>query len=528
MFASRLPDRAPRRALLAAALAAALVPGLAVAPPARAEDAPPPAAVSQSALEPAIGALEEAVGRGMSALGVPGAAVGVVAGGKLVFAKGYGVASAGGRPVGPDTVFQIGSTTKAFLATTLAMMVAEKKFSWESRVSALYPAFDLRDPWVTREFRVFDLLAQRSGLRPYTNDTLAVLGYDADAMIGSLRFAEPVSSFRSAFAYLNIPHLVAGRIVAAAAGKDSWQSVLQARILDPLGMTATTTTAAAIEAAPDHALGHRWTSGGAVEVPFDPRFPYALGPAGDMNSTVTDMSKWLTTLLAGGRFGDTQIVDPAALGYTFMPEVAINDQMSYAMGWIVNDTPGGRVIWHNGGTMGFNAHVGFLPHLGVGVVVLSNLENRGFADGVAYAFYSRLLGIPDDDVLGRGLAKAKSDEAADAATYARPADARPPRALAALAGRYDSQVFGPMTVRADGGALAATLEKTGAELVLAPFDGDVFTVALAPKGDFAATVAAIGDVPLGFAQWQIDGDGKLGFIDVTIEHQPYRFRRLGD
>ena len=100
----------------------------------------------------------------------------------------------------------------------MAIMVDRGKLHWDDRVVDLDPEFQLKDPWVTREFRVFDLLAQRSGLPPYANDVLGMFGFDEAAMIRSLRHVEPVSSFRSTFAYTNITHLLAGRIVAEAAG----------------------------------------------------------------------------------------------------------------------------------------------------------------------------------------------------------------------------------------------------------------------------------------------------------------------
>ena len=105
---------------------------------------------------------------------VPGLAIGIVAGDKLVYSKGFGVRSkSGGVPVDRRTIFQIGSTTKAFLAATEAIMVDRGKLRWDDRVVDLDPDFQLKDPWVTREFRVFDLLAQRSGLPPTRTMELA-------------------------------------------------------------------------------------------------------------------------------------------------------------------------------------------------------------------------------------------------------------------------------------------------------------------------------------------------------------------
>src|SRR5262249_11327128 len=155
----------------------------------------------------------------------PGLAVGIVAGDKLVYAKGFGVRSkSGGLPVDARTVFQIGSTTKAFLAATEAIMVDRGKLRWDDRVVDLDPEFQLKDPWVTREFRVFDLLAQRSSLPALVNDILAMYDFDDVALIRSLRNVEPVSSFRTTFAYTNITHLLASRIVAKAAGAPTWNT----------------------------------------------------------------------------------------------------------------------------------------------------------------------------------------------------------------------------------------------------------------------------------------------------------------
>jgi CubicO group peptidase (beta-lactamase class C family) len=204
--------------------------------------------------------LEAYTSSAMKAFGVPGLAIGIVAGDRLVYAKGFGVRSrAGGAPVDAHSVFQVGSTTKAFLAATIGIMVDRKKFRRDDRVVDLYPEFQLKDPWVTREFRMFDLLAQRSGLPPYANDALGFIGLDGAAMNRSLRYVEPVSSFRTTFAYTNITHILAGDIVAKTAGVPDWNAVLRQELLDPLGMKESSYTAAAIVAASNHAVGYRWS-----------------------------------------------------------------------------------------------------------------------------------------------------------------------------------------------------------------------------------------------------------------------------
>ena len=201
--------------------------------------------------------LEFYIAKGMKTYDSPGLAIGIVADDKLVYSKGFGVRrKSHSAPVDAQTVFQIGSTTKAFLAASIAIMVDRGKLHWDDRVVDLAPEFQLQDPWVTREFRVFDLLAQRSGLPAEVNDALGMLGYPETELIRSLRYVAPVSSFRSTFSYTNITHMQAGRIVARAAGARDWNAVLQSEFLDPLAMKDTSYTAAAIEAAADHATGN--------------------------------------------------------------------------------------------------------------------------------------------------------------------------------------------------------------------------------------------------------------------------------
>jgi CubicO group peptidase (beta-lactamase class C family) len=200
-------------------------------------------------------------------------------------------------------------------------MVDRKKFRWDNRVVDLYPEFQLKDPWVTRGFRVFDLLAQRSGLPPYANDALGMIGLDEAEMIRSLRYVEPVSSFRSTFAYTNITHVLAGDIVAKAAGAPDWNAVLRQELLDPLGMKDSSYTAAAIAAAANHAQGYRWAPSGMTEVPFTQVFPYDYGGAGDINSDIEDMARWVRLQLGNGSFEGRRIVSPESMAATRTPKV---------------------------------------------------------------------------------------------------------------------------------------------------------------------------------------------------------------
>ncbi|MCZ0963969.1 serine hydrolase domain-containing protein [Paracoccus benzoatiresistens] len=470
--------------------------------------------------------LEAYVAKGMSDFDLPGLAMGIVVGDDLVYAKGFGLRRKDGEPVDPETVFQIGSTTKAFLATTLAIAVDRKKLDWDDRVVDYDPDFQMKDPWVTSEFRVADMLAQRSGLPPYANDAVGLLGFDQTAMIRSLRHVEPVSSFRSTFAYTNITHMLAQRVVARAMGEAEWDDVVRAEIFAPLGMTDSSFTADAIEAAADTTAGYLWTAEGTAEVPFTPIFPYGFGAAGAINSTVEDMAKWLRLHLGDGAFEGRRIVSEASLAVTKTPRVAISDRLSYAMGWVVQSTPNGRIIWHNGGTTAFGAFVGTAPDHDLGIVVLTNETNVGLPDAIGEWTFDRLMGNPRVDHVAARLTAARKSDADSDATFAAPAAPRPGPPLAPLAASFDSPVFGEAAVTAGDDGLVLALKETGARLKLAPWNGDVFTASLVPEGRFAAVAANLGPLPMGFAQFQADETGKLATLRLTMsDGQVYDFAR---
>jgi CubicO group peptidase (beta-lactamase class C family) len=484
-------------------------------------------AVMEDRVQTRIPDIEAYIASGMKGFDVPGVAIGIVAGDKLVYAKGFGMRSKGsGVPVDTRTIFQIGSTTKAFLATTLAIMVDRGKLRWDDRVVDLDPDFQLKDPWVTREFRVFDLLAQRSGLPPYANDGLGLLGLDEASLIRSLRHVEPVSSFRSTFAYTNITHLLAGRIVAKAAGAPDGDTVLRQELLDPLGMKDSSYTAEAIIAAANHAEGYRWTPNGTIEVPFTQVFPYDFGGAGDINSTIEDMARWVRLQLGNGSFERRRMVSPENLAFTRTSKVAMSDKISYALGWIIQQTQNGNIVWHNGGTNSFGAYVGMVPDKRVGVIVLTNETNVGFPDAIGLWTLDRILDNPKVDYVADTLNAAKTKFETTAKLFAEAANPRPFPPLAPLAGNFVNPSFGAVAVAPEGDALVMEIQATGAKLKLEPWDGDVFTVKLMPLGRFAAIAKNLGPLPIGFVQFQIDKDAKLNLLRLSFDDgQAFEFRR---
>jgi CubicO group peptidase (beta-lactamase class C family) len=472
--------------------------------------------------------LEAYVRQGMTDWHIPGAAVGVVVGDDVVFTAGYGVRdSMGTAPVDANTVFQTGSATKAFTAATEAIMVDRGRMAWSDRVIDHDPEFRFHDPWVTREFQIADLLAQRSGLAPYVLDAMWGLGFVAEDVVAALRYAVPVSSFRTTFAYQNILQQVAGRIVARMTGAARWQDALPGLILDPLGMHDTSSSVAAIEAAANHASGHVWFEGQLHRRPFHPMIDN-VGAAGAINSTVTDMLKWLRLQTGRGSFEGRRIVGEENLTETWRPKVEMrglpgfpSTWMAYASGWIFHLTQNGRFVWHNGGTGLFRAHAGFLPDSRVGFVMLTNEGTNALIDATGLWFYDRVLGNPEQDHNARLLADMRKQAEVQAASRRRPDPPMPSGKLAGYAGSYHSPAVKDATVTVAGEALTLAFAATGRSFRLQPWNGDSFV--LLPE-DADTVEQSIGD--LQFMEFRRTPQGdvtELSFRDspeLTLRRQP--------
>src|SRR5205809_94017 len=243
------------------------------------------------------------VARALQALRTPGASIAVVKDGRVLFAKGYGVRTLGGGDtarVDAHTLFQIASNTKAFTTAALAILADEGKLSWDDPVTKFLPGFQLYDPYVTRDFTVRDLVTHRSGLGLGAGDLLWFhSNYNRGEIAYRIRFARPVSSFRSAYAYDNVLYIVAGEIFPAVAAQ-SWDDFVKNRIFVPLGMTESGTTTAFFTSSRNAATPHGVEDGKLQVVPLDS--VDNISPAGGIASNVTDLARWLVCRLDSGRY----------------------------------------------------------------------------------------------------------------------------------------------------------------------------------------------------------------------------------
>ncbi|HYL83309.1 MAG TPA: serine hydrolase [Candidatus Angelobacter sp.] len=424
--------------------------------------------------------LDAYVARTMKTFEVPGLSVAIMKDGKVVLAKGYGVRKLGeATPVDENTLFGIGSNTKAFTTAALATLVDEGKISWDDHVYERLPGFQMYDPYVSHEMTIRDLLTHRSGMGlgegdllfwPHTTFTRAEIIY-------RLRFMKPASSFRSRFAYDNLLYMTAGQIIPAVTGK-SWDDYVREKILRPLGMNTTNVSSADFKPGDDYAWPHSKQGGKLQTVEFE-NLDNA-GPAGSINSSAAEMCKWVLLQLNHGKFPgredrlfseaqsremwSAQTILPA--GDRKGPLAGLSSKFAaYGLGWGLRDYRGRKMVGHTGGLSGFVSRVMLVPEENLGVVILTNAESGSAFDSILFHILDSYFGLAPTDWIAAYQAEdeqteKEASEVMKKQESGRAADSKPSLPLEKYAGSYNDAWYGPVTIRMENGKLVFRLDHT--------------------------------------------------------------------
>lgn len=453
---------------------------------------------------------------------VPGLAVAAVRGDSVILLKGYGVRTISDpTPVDPQTMFAIGSASKAFTATTLEMLADDGKISFDNPVTDYLPWFEMYDPWVTREIRVRDLLLHRSGMSRGDNIWYATTNSRED-VVRSIRRLKPTSSFRTRFQYQNLMFITAGEVAHAASGQ-SWDDLVKTRIFGPLGMTASNTSVRDLAGRPDVATPHAELGGEVKTIPY--RNIDNAGPAGSINSNATDMTRWLRLWINGGMFegkrliSEAQVKDATTGQFTIDEPDMIARMMSprflgYGYGWFVEDFRGQKWVNHGGNIDGMAALVSFLPESKLGVVILTNMNQSDVTIPLTANLFDRMLGIsPAKDYNTDYYASEQADQARRRAASTPPVKlegTRPSLPLEAYAGTYRESFMGTATIRYADGKLTLQYDKSAITGDLEHYHLDTFTAtmhdAIMGKMPVSFRIGASGQVegmsfPLATSEW---------------------------
>ena len=399
---------------------------------------------------------------------VQGVAVAIIQKDKVVFAKGFGYRDVDKKlPATPETLFAIGSSSKAFTAAGICLLQEDGKLELDKPIINYLPIFKLHDTYATEKMTARDLLSHRSGL-PRHDLVWYGSSFSRKELFNSLRHLEFNKSFRERWEYQNLMYLTAGVVIEELSGK-SWEEFTKEKILDPLEMKSTNFSVDQMVKGTNSSLGYIEVNEKVEVAPY--RNIDAIGPAGSINSTVLEMSNWVIALINGGKYKGKQVLKESTIRAVQTPVISLPASVplqydevgygTYGLGWFINPYRGKTLVQHGGNIDGFSANVAFMPKDSIGVVVLTNMNGTPSTAIIRNNIIDRLLGLAPVDWNGRVLADVKKvkenqEKNQNESDEAQVKNTTPSHKREDYAGEFEHAAYGVIAVIADKDSLHLT------------------------------------------------------------------------
>ncbi len=420
----------------------------------------------EAAAKDSLAGFEEFVEKAREVWKVPGLALAIIKGDKVLLSRGFGHRDLERKlPVTADTLFAIGSCTKAFTTFVMGTLVDEGKLEWDKPVSNYILGFKLHDRVATERMTPVDLVTHRSGLPRHDS-----LWYNATLsrkeMVERLQYLEPSKDFRTDFQYNNAMFLTAGYLIEQVTGK-TWEEAVRDRIFTPLGIKRSNFSVLDSQKAPDFALPYEEREDKVQRMEF--RNITNVGPAGSINSSVADLISWVKVHLNGGKLDSKKVMNPLTVAYLHTPRMETGQRQDepelvpggYALGWFTDTYRGHQRVHHGGGIDGFSALIALMPEDQIGIVALTNMNGTGLPGVLVRHAADRLLGLSSRDWSAERLARREKGRAATKEAKAKKnliqkSGTKPAHKLEEYAGEYEHAGYGLMRIDLKGGRLEMT------------------------------------------------------------------------
>ena len=348
-----------------------------------------------------------------------GFAVAVIEKNKVIYAKGFGYRDYEKKlPVTPNTLFAIGSCTKAFTALLVGLLNKEAKVDYDKPVREYLPELKFFNTEMNNQITVRDMMCHRTGLPRHDFSWYLFNTSSRDSLMRRIQYQEPTATPRQTWQYNNFMFLLQGMISEKLTGK-SWEKNIQEKIFTPLGMSSSNISIKELEKNADASLGYSLYKDSSIK-----KMEYyninAMGPAGSINSSVNEMAKWVMMWINGGKINGKEFFPAAYLKEAMSSQMIIGAALpdkekadihfaNYGFGWFLASYRGHYRVEHGGNIDGFSASTCFFPSDSIGIIVLTNQNGSAITSIVRNTIADRILKIkPIDWLADRNAADAKA------------------------------------------------------------------------------------------------------------------------
>ncbi|MEH6535787.1 MAG: serine hydrolase [Psychroserpens sp.] len=415
-----------------------------------------------------------------------GFAVAVVDGDKVIYAKGFGYRDYENKtPVDANTLFAIGSSTKAFTASILGLLRADDKLSFDDSPRQYVPELEFYNDNMNNNIIIKDLMRHSTGLPRHDGSWYYFPTHSKDSLLMRMKHHEPFTGIRQQWYYNNFGFLAQGVIAERITGK-SWEDNLTDYFFKPLEMSRTNATIAEMKSSANASLGYEVKDDAIKKMDY---YDIAgMSPAGSINSSVNDMSKWLITWINNGKYKDEEIIPENYINEAISSQMVVgantpDDEFpdihfaNYGYGWFMQSYKGHYRVDHGGNINGFSANVAFFPSDSIGIVVLANQNGSAVPSLVRNTIADRMIGEERSDWVARyeknleKSKKAKEEVKEDSETsYVK--NTKPSHIGLDYTGSYSNGGYGTFEVTSKNDSLFTTINTD--KLYLHHYHYDVF------------------------------------------------------
>jgi CubicO group peptidase (beta-lactamase class C family) len=458
---------------------------------------------------------------------VPGLALAVIKDGKVVLQRTYGRRERDAEgDVDDNTLFMIGSNSKAYTATALAMLEYEGKLALNDKVTKWMPDFKLYDENVTRLVSLRDLLCHRLGTKTFQGDfTFWGSTLTRHEVIGKMSALKPMGDFRANFGYCNAAFLTAGEVIPLATGGTTWEDYIRIRFFKPLDMTRALALAADMRIANNAARPHATYDGRQFTLSY-PNIDN-LAPAGSISLSINDMTHWLLMQMDTGRYAGRQVIPQKVILQTWNAQTIVSPRTGYAygLGWFISYPDGVKMLDHTGGVDGFLSASAFLPEERLGVIILTNTDNNALYSSLRDQLLKEYRSKPGPNLIAPATAawitqeKAFSDELMVYYEKGNKAKRQQSFLFERYVGKYTHPVYGEVEVKLENNRLRLYLSHHP--------QGTAWLDYLEPH-TFLCTFGTptLGIHPLVFKTNGTDAIGLTLKVNDFIEYDKYEFEKV--
>lgn len=426
---------------------------------------------------------------------VAGYSVAVVYKDKVIYSKGFGYRDlANKKPVTPNTLFAIGSSSKAFTAAVLGQLEKEGKLKLDDLARTHLPKLEFKYDYMNTGITIRDMMCHRTGLSRFDYSWYLFNTSNRDSLIQRVKYMEPNAKLRQKWQYNNFMFLAQGMIAEKITEK-SWEDNIRERFFKPLNMTHSNTDIFATQKDADASLPYTVDEKFAIKK-LDYYNINGMGPAGSINSCANDMANWVSTWIMGGKFNGTEIIPASYIREASSSQMVVSGGRpgvhpdiqfkNYGLGWFLESYRGHYLVEHGGNIDGFSASVGFYPSDSIGIVVLTNQNGSAATDIVRNILSDKLFAL--EPIPWNADAKKELEEMAEMAKKAEKGadtlqvkNTHPSHPLADYAGLYGNSAFSEFTVTLKNDTLFTFV--AGKKVWLKHYHYDVFEVESTDKED---------------------------------------------